>query len=104
MFLIVPDAVVLKEGKLDVSSGKDTIQITGDQPEMIYVAIEPLLCSRPPPHPAALQSPTPTEPQTVDDRGMPPPTIIPCVEIHSSYFLRVRARQASLYSNGVFCS
>lgn len=33
--------VVLKEGKLDLSSGKDTIEIAGDQPEMIYVAIEP---------------------------------------------------------------
>src|ERR1035437_2000657 len=33
--------VVLKEGKLDLTSGKDTIEITGDQPEMIYVAIEP---------------------------------------------------------------
>ncbi len=35
------NAVVLKEGKLDLSSGKDTIEIAGDQPEMIYVAIEP---------------------------------------------------------------
>jgi cephalosporin-C deacetylase len=35
------NAVVLKEGKVDLTSGKDTIQITGDQPEMIYVAIEP---------------------------------------------------------------
>ncbi|MFZ0302818.1 MAG: acetylxylan esterase [Terracidiphilus sp.] len=35
------NAVVLKEGKLDLSSGKDTIEINGDQPEMIYVAIEP---------------------------------------------------------------
>ena len=35
------NAVVLKEGKLDLSSGKDTIEITGDQPEMLYVAIEP---------------------------------------------------------------
>lgn len=33
--------VVLKEGRLDLSSGKDTIEIVGDQPEMIYVAIEP---------------------------------------------------------------
>lgn len=33
--------VVLKEGKLDLSSGKGTIEIVGDQPEMIYVAIEP---------------------------------------------------------------
>ena len=35
------NAVVLKDGKLDLSSGRDTIQIAGDQPEMIYVAIEP---------------------------------------------------------------
>jgi cephalosporin-C deacetylase len=34
------NAVVLKEGKLDLSSGNDKIEITGDQPEMIYVAIE----------------------------------------------------------------
>ncbi len=33
---------VLKEGKLDLSSGKDRIEVTGDQPEMIYVAIEPV--------------------------------------------------------------
>ena len=32
---------VLKEGKLDLSSGKDRIEIVGDEPEMIYVAIEP---------------------------------------------------------------
>jgi cephalosporin-C deacetylase-like acetyl esterase len=31
---------VLKQGKLDLSSGKDRIEIVGDQPEMIYVAIE----------------------------------------------------------------
>src|ERR1022692_1732170 len=35
------NAVVLREGKLDLSSGKDKIEITGEQPEMIYVAIEP---------------------------------------------------------------
>ena len=35
------NAVVLKEGKLDLSSGKDKIEINGDQPEMIYVAVEP---------------------------------------------------------------
>jgi hypothetical protein len=34
------NAVVLKEGKLDLSSGKDKIEIAGDQPEMIYVAVE----------------------------------------------------------------
>jgi len=35
------NAVVLKEGKLDLSSGKDKIETTGDEPEMLYVAIEP---------------------------------------------------------------
>ncbi len=35
------NATVLKEGKLDLSSGSDTIEISGDQPEMIYVAVEP---------------------------------------------------------------
>src|SRR5689334_2566518 len=35
------NAVVLKEGKLDLSSGKDTIEIKADEPAMIYVAVEP---------------------------------------------------------------
>jgi cephalosporin-C deacetylase-like acetyl esterase len=35
------NAVVLKEGKLDLTSGTHKIEITADQPEMIYVAIEP---------------------------------------------------------------
>ncbi len=34
------NAVVLKEGTLDLSSGKDTIEIAAEQPEMIYVAVE----------------------------------------------------------------
>ncbi len=34
------NAVVLKEGTLDLSSGKATIEIVGDQPEMLYVAVE----------------------------------------------------------------
>src|SRR5579872_7082956 len=34
------NAVVLKEGKLDLSSGKDKIEIAADQPEMLYVAVE----------------------------------------------------------------
>jgi hypothetical protein len=34
------NALVLKQGKLDVSSGNDKIEIIGDQPEMIYVAVE----------------------------------------------------------------
>jgi cephalosporin-C deacetylase-like acetyl esterase len=36
------NAEVLKEGKLDLSSGKDKIETAGDTPEMIYVAIEPI--------------------------------------------------------------
>jgi len=36
------NADVLKEGKLDLSQGKDKIEITGNEPEMIYVAIEPV--------------------------------------------------------------
>ena len=35
------NAVVLKEGKLDLSSGSSKIEIKSDEPGMIYVAIEP---------------------------------------------------------------
>jgi len=34
------NAVVLKEGKLDLAPGKNKIEIPADQPEMIYVAVE----------------------------------------------------------------
>ena len=34
------NAGVLNEGKLDLASGKDKIEIVGDQPEMLYVAVE----------------------------------------------------------------
>jgi cephalosporin-C deacetylase-like acetyl esterase len=34
------NAVVLKEGRLDLSSGAATIEIAGDQPGMIYVAVQ----------------------------------------------------------------
>ncbi len=34
------NAVVLEEGTLDLSSGKATIEIVGDEPEMIYVAVQ----------------------------------------------------------------
>jgi hypothetical protein len=34
------NAVVLKQGKLDLSSGQDKIETTADQPEMIYLAVE----------------------------------------------------------------
>jgi cephalosporin-C deacetylase-like acetyl esterase len=35
------NAVVLKEGKLDLSTGQDKIEIAAEAPEMIYVAVEP---------------------------------------------------------------
>lgn len=35
------NAVVLQEGKLDLTSGKAKIEITGEEPGMIYVAVEP---------------------------------------------------------------
>lgn len=35
------NAVVLKEGKLDLSSDKDRIEIKADEPGMLYVAVEP---------------------------------------------------------------
>ncbi len=42
------NAVVLKEGTLDLSSGKDKIEITGEEPEMIYVAVQPVAQGTPP--------------------------------------------------------
>lgn len=53
------NAVVLKEGKLDLSSGKDKIEIQGDEPEMIYVAIEPYSKLVPDSAPAPETAPAP---------------------------------------------
>ena len=47
------NSVVLKEAKLDLSSGKATIEIVADQPEMIYVAVEAYDDLTPAPTPAA---------------------------------------------------
>jgi len=41
------NAVVLKEGTLDLSSGKDKIEIEVDRPEMIYVAVEAVGVEKP---------------------------------------------------------
>jgi cephalosporin-C deacetylase-like acetyl esterase len=59
------NAVVLKEGKLDLSSGKDKIEIVGDQPEMVYVAIEAY---------ANLASAAPAPNATVSTAGSATPT------------------------------
>jgi cephalosporin-C deacetylase len=59
------NAVVLKEGKLDLSSGKDKIEIVADQPEMIYAAIEAyanLNGEAPAPAPAAAAGRGPASP------------------------------------------
>ena len=61
------NAVVLKEGKLDLSSGKDTIEVKGDQPEMIYVAVEPYSMLNPPVADAA----TATAPSAGETAGPP---------------------------------
>ena len=53
------NAVVLKEGELDLSSGKDKIEIAGDQPEMIYVAVEPYADFKPESSVAAAETPAP---------------------------------------------
>jgi len=51
------NAVVLKEGKLDLSSGKATIEIAADQPEMVYVAVEAYDDLTPGAEPAAPNAP-----------------------------------------------
>lgn len=35
------NSIVLKEGKLDLFTGKDNIEVKGERPQMIYVAVEP---------------------------------------------------------------
>src|SRR5581483_10893694 len=40
------NAVVLKEGNLPLTEGPYKIEITGDQPEMLYVAVEPYAALR----------------------------------------------------------
>src|SRR3569833_3800546 len=62
------NAVVLKEGNLDLSSGHDRIEIKGDEPEMIYVAIEPTAKLVPD---AAQATPTPPPPAAGPGRGNP---------------------------------
>ncbi|HVW10390.1 MAG TPA: acetylxylan esterase [Bryobacteraceae bacterium] len=62
------NAVVLAEGKLDLSSGHDRIEIKGEEPEMIYVAIEPTAKLAPDPAPPA-EAPAP--PESGRGRGNP---------------------------------
>ena len=53
------NAVALKEGKLDLTSGQAKIEITADQPEMLYVAVEPYAS-------LTTETPAPDAPATVD--------------------------------------
>jgi cephalosporin-C deacetylase len=55
------NAVVLKEGKLDLSSGKDAIEVKGEEPAMIYVAVE-AVAKLVPDAPAAEPAPAPVAP------------------------------------------
>jgi cephalosporin-C deacetylase-like acetyl esterase len=64
------NAVVLKEGKLDLSSGKATIEIVGDQPEMIYVAIEAYAELAPAPATTTAETPHFTGGNTGRDTGL----------------------------------
>jgi cephalosporin-C deacetylase-like acetyl esterase len=41
------NAVVIKEGTLNLSTGRDTIDVVGDEPGMIYAAIEAVASSNP---------------------------------------------------------
>ena len=68
------NAVVLKEGKLDLSSGKDTIDVTGDQPEMIYVAVEPYAVL---PSTGAAADSTAAPPSTPASSAVAPPASAP---------------------------
>jgi cephalosporin-C deacetylase-like acetyl esterase len=64
------NAVVLKEGKLDLSSGHDRIEIKGEEPEMIYVAVEPIARMLPDPAPApANDAPPPAGPGRGNPNG-----------------------------------
>lgn len=69
------NAVVLKEGTLDLSSGKDKIEIAGDSPEMIYVAVEPVAKLAAPDGVAAAETapitPAATTSGTAGGRGNP---------------------------------
>ena len=51
------NAVVLEEGTLDLSSGKDTIEIVPDQPGMIYVAVQAYAELTPPPAATTAEAP-----------------------------------------------
>jgi cephalosporin-C deacetylase len=64
------NAVVLKEGRLDLSSGRDTIEIVGDQPEMIYVAIEAYAELAPAPATTTAETPHFTGGNTGRDTGL----------------------------------
>jgi hypothetical protein len=64
------NALVLKEGMLDLSSGKDKIEITGDQPEMIYVAVEPSANLAPPTPDASGAAPAYTGGNTGRNNGL----------------------------------
>jgi len=90
------NAVVLKEGKLDLSPGpdlssaKDKIEITGDQPELIYVAIEPY----------ADVVAAASVPDAAAGSASPPPTAGPARGAASGYVGGNTGRNNGLYAVG----
>jgi len=88
------NAVVLKEGALDLSSGHDRIEIKGDEPEMIYVAIEPTAKLVPDPAPAAAPGPVAT------NDAPPPPAIGPGRGNPNGYTGGNTGRNNGLYAVG----
>lgn len=62
------NALVLKEGILDLSAGRDKIEISGAEPEMIYVAIEPV-AKRPTEGTAPVTAPLAETPASADGAG-----------------------------------
>ncbi len=65
------NAVVLEEGKLDLATGKDKIEIAGDQPEMLYVAVE-AYANLAPDTPAPNAAPAPQTAQAAQAAGPGP--------------------------------
>ncbi|HXE09321.1 MAG TPA: acetylxylan esterase [Acidobacteriaceae bacterium] len=90
------NAVVVKEGKLDLSSGKATIEVTGDQPEMIYVAVEPYAML---PSTGATEAATSAPPSTVAPGTSPAPANAPAPSVTAAA-AGAPAFQRSPYTGG----
>jgi cephalosporin-C deacetylase-like acetyl esterase len=66
------NAVVLKEGALDLSTGRATIEVVGDEPGMIYVAVQATSDLTPAPAAAPVASAAPSTPPPAAGAGTGP--------------------------------